>query len=112
MMWKGQPDVIRKFLESMEELPDAIITADDVLAVPAQKVITAMGEKMPIIGWNNSMYSQIASPAISSVDINMDRMSEVAVMILKKVLEQKTTPRYIEVQSNLVERESFVSACL
>ncbi len=109
---EGSADVIRKFLESMEELPDAIITADDVLAVPAQKVITAMGKKMPIIGWNNSMYSQIASPAISSVDINMDRMSEVAVMILMKVLEQKTTPKYIEVQSNLIERESFVSACL
>lgn len=101
--------LIRDFLESMETLPDAIITADDVLAVPAQKVITAMDRKMPVIGWNNSMYSQIASPTISSVDINMDRMSEVAVMILMNVLEQKITPKYIEVQSSLVERESFVS---
>lgn len=102
--------LIREFLESMKTMPDAIIAADDVLAVPAQKVITALHKKIPIIGWNNSMYSQIASPTISSVDINMDRMSEVAVMILMNVLEQKTTPKYIEVQSSLVERESFVLA--
>ncbi len=102
--------LIREFLESMKVMPDAIIAADDVLAVPAQKVVTALHKKMPIIGWNNSMYSQIASPTISSVDINMDRMSEVAAMILMNVLEQKTTPKYIEVQSSLVERESFVLA--
>jgi len=99
--------LIREFLESMEELPDAIITADDVLAVPAQKVVTSMNKRMPIIGWNNSMYSQIASPTITSVDINMERMSEVAVMILMNVLNQKIVPKHVEVQSSLVERESF-----
>lgn len=106
---KASEEVIRKFLETEKVWPDAMITADDVLAVPAQKVIMAMGKKMPIIGWNNSMYSQIASPTITSVDINMDRMSKVAVMTLNNVLEQKTTPRFIEVQSRLVERESFAA---
>ena len=101
--------LIRNFLESMEELPDAIIAADDVLAVPAQKVVTAMNKKMQIIGWNNSMYSQIASPTITSVDVNMEQMSEVAVTILMNVLKQKGAPKYVEVQSSLIERESFVS---
>lgn len=99
--------LIQKFLSDMAVFPDAILTADDVLAVPAQKVITSMNIKIPVIGWNNTMYSQMASPTLSSVDIKMDRMAEVAVTILQNVLDKKATPKYIEIQPELVERESF-----
>ncbi len=105
---KASGEIIRSFFEKMDNLPEAVITADDILAAPAQKVITSMDKRIPVIGWNNSMYSQIASPTITSVDINMDRMSEVAVMILMNALEKKTTPRFFEVQTSLVERESYI----
>lgn len=99
--------VIREFFAAGEVMPDSIMTADDVLAVPAQKVMTAMDLRVPVIGWNNSMYSQIASPTITSVDSDMDRISRAAVATLKNILEQKDTPHYMEIPSRLVERESF-----
>ena len=101
-------DAIEAFFKSAKIFPDAVMTADDILAAPAQKVILSMGMNMPVIGWNNSMYAQIASPSITSVDINMDSLCREAVGVLKKIMEGKDASSSIQVSCRLVERESFV----
>lgn len=99
--------LIASYLRSLPEPPDAILTADDVLAAPALKALQELGMQMPVIGWNNSLFSEIATPTITSVDIDMDKISKTAVTLLVKVLEKKKVPKYIEVHARLVERESF-----
>ena len=103
---------IRRFLEETGRregaLPDAVLTADDVLAVPAQKVLLSMGRQVPVIGWNNSMYAQMASPALTSVDIRMDRMAEAAADLLRQALEGNRETAFVEIEPVLAVRESFV----
>ena len=97
--------------EGREEGGDGLsgmLTADDVLAVPAQKVLLSMGQQVPVIGWNNSMYAQMASPALTSVDIRMDRMAEAAADLLRQALEGKRETAFMEIEPVLEVRESFV----
>lgn len=100
--------MVLDYVEKMDVKPDSVITADDILAVPAQKAFKRLGIEIPIIGWSNTMYAQIASPTISSVDMNMDKMSEIAVAMLMNVLSGKTAPQKVGVAASLVVRESFV----
>lgn len=102
-------EMIRDFISKMEDKPEAIITADDILAAPAQKAIQELDMQIPIIGWNNSMYSQIATPTITSVDINVEKLSEAAVTILMNLLNEKKSPKCIYVLAELIMRESYVT---
>ena len=113
--WKTRRRRPGRFAVFLEEtgrregtLPDAVLTADDVLAVPAQKVLLSIGRQVPVIGWNNSMYAQMASPALTSVDIRMDRMAEAAADLLRQALEGNRETAFVEIEPVLAVRESFV----
>lgn len=98
---------IKDFLESCEPMPDAIMTADDVLAVAVLKALSQIGVEMPVIGWYNNLYSQCCTPTITSVDIGLDKMSETAVLLLSNVLNNKHSLKCIEVHARWIERESY-----
>ena len=100
---------IEDFFHSCEIMPDAVMTADDVLAVAVLKALEQIGTEMPLIGWNNSLFSQCCTPTLTTVDINMEKMSETAVLILLKVLEGKQPPKYIEVHARWIERQTYCS---
>lgn len=100
-------NLIMQYLNALDSRPEAIMTADDILAVPAQKALQQLGIQIPVIGWNNSLFSQVATPTITSVDIDMKKISKTAVALLINVLEQKKTPKCIEVHASLIERESY-----
>ncbi len=100
---------IADFLKSSEITPDAIMTADDVLAVAALKAAALIGIELPVIGWYNNLYSQCCTPTITSVDIDLAKMGESAVLLLLRVLNNKYVPKCIEVQARWIERESYHS---
>lgn len=68
-------NLIMQYLNALDSRPEAIMTADDILAVPAQKALQQLGIQIPVIGWNNSLFSQVATPTITSVDIDMKRLA-------------------------------------
>lgn len=100
-------ETIRAFLNTRKIMPEAIMTADDVLAVAVLKAEAQLGLELPVIGWYNNLYSQCCTPTITSVDIDLDRISETAVLLLLNVLGKKRSPKYIEVHARWVERESY-----
>lgn len=102
--------MILEHVDKLDVKPDSIITADDILAVPTQKAFKKLGIQAPIIGWSNTMYAQVASPTITSVEMNMDKMSEIAVAMLMNVLSGKPAPQKVGVPASLVIRETFIPA--
>ena len=99
--------LIKDYIKKEKRKPEAVIAADDILAVVAQKVTKELHMDIPVIGWNNTMYSSIATPSISSVDINRDKIGKMAVNVLKQVIRGKNAPRIMEIPAKFVERESF-----
>ena len=86
---------------------DAVICSEDLFAVAAQKALAEAGRRLPVIGYNNSILSECATPSITSVDFMLEDMCELAMSVLNKLQEHQPAPARITVSSRLIERESF-----
>lgn len=87
---------------------DAVLTADDSLAVGAAKALAEAGRKaVPMIGFNNTILSRCATPELSSVDNRMKQQCELTVQTLLSVLKGKRSSPCITLDALLVERASL-----
>lgn len=86
---------------------DAVIGAEDILALGAQKSLHRIGLNMPIIGFNNSSLARCATPELTSIDNGLEEMCTIALRVLDDLLEKKKAPTHTVVQAHLVERDSF-----
>lgn len=86
---------------------DAVIAADDILAVGAQKALQAHHITVPIIGFNNSRFAQCSTPEISSVETNMETICTTAAQILMDVLHGGKPACHVLVSTRFIARESF-----
>ena len=86
---------------------DAVLTAEDGLAVGAAKALTAFGRACPVIGFNNSQLAECATPALTSVDNRLDDLCPAAAALLERVLAGETMPPCTMLDAQLVERETF-----
>ncbi len=89
---------------------DAVIGAEDLLALGAQKSLLRTGLTMPIIGFGNSHLSRCANPELSSVDCDTAGLCATAMGILDTLLAggQPTSP--VILPTKLVERDTFRNA--
>lgn len=87
---------------------DAIITADDNLAVGALKFAKLRGLKVPeqlrVIGFNNSSIAQICEPELTSIDNRLEEMCRLCVDMLEKVLESGENVHNRILSAKLVHR--------
>lgn len=86
---------------------DALIAADDILAVGAQKALQARNIDIPIVGLNNSRFSQCTTPELTSVDTNVETVCATATQILLRVLRGERPASRVMVSTELVLRDSF-----
>ncbi len=86
---------------------DAVIGADDLLALGAQKSLHRIGLKIPVIGFNNSVLASVSTPELSSVDVDVTALCEAALGCLQAVLAKEAVPTHTVVPTKLVERDSF-----
>ena len=89
---------------------DAVLTAEDILAVGACKALTAAGQRCPVIGFNNSQLAACASPELTSVDNRLDDLCPAAADLLERVLAGEDAPHRTVLEAQLVERETFRTA--
>lgn len=85
----------------------AVMASEDLLAVGAQKALEKAGKTMPIIGFNNSVLAECASPTLTSVDNMLDTLCPTAVRMLGELLNGGSVPQKIVISSKLIERETF-----
>ncbi|HWH97103.1 MAG TPA: LacI family DNA-binding transcriptional regulator [Pseudolysinimonas sp.] len=100
----------RELLESGHR-PDAIVCANDLLALGAIKAITDLGLRVPadisVIGMDDSDIALLANPALTSVDLGAHERARVAAdMLLGRLVDADRPPRRVVVEPSLVLRDS------
>lgn len=107
-------NIIIKRIENKENIPTAIITANEQAAFGALRAIREKGFKVPndisIISFNDTPLSELTEPPLTSISTHVEAMSQIAVdLLVKRTKEQcKSIPIKIVVPSTLVERESVI----
>jgi LacI family transcriptional regulator len=89
---------------------DAILYSDDITAVGGVKALLRAGRSIPadvaVFGFNSSIYAEISTPSLSSVNNKMYETGRIAASLLVDVLDGKPSPQRIDVPCELVFRES------
>ena len=94
-----------------EDRPTAFMVSDDLLGLTLERACAKVGLSIPedisIIAFNNSLYSQLASPQLTSVDINSYQLGQEAASQIIGYLDNPNlrTTRII-VPHRIVERSS------
>ena len=98
-----------KILKKAPEVT-AIIYGEDITAVGGMKALRREGLRIPedieVIGYNNSIYSQICSPSLSSVDNKLAHIGKKAAQTLYDMIHGDNISSRIIVMPELVCRES------
>lgn len=89
-----------------------VVFGEDLTAIGAIKYFRKIGLKVPediaITGYNNSEYSEISEPELTSVDNRPEEMGFLVTKLLSNILEEKEYEDNILIQPRIVERESTV----
>ncbi|MDO5120568.1 MAG: LacI family DNA-binding transcriptional regulator [Erysipelotrichaceae bacterium] len=98
-------------LESLEEMPDAFVCANDFVALDAMQLLAqkdrTLLEKVRFLGFDDSHESRIFYPALSTVHIHSQAMAFSALHLLMTRIEEPTMEyRTIYVATDLALRES------
>jgi LacI family transcriptional regulator/LacI family asc operon transcriptional repressor len=117
---KEPPELIRqipKDLDSAEKIIDkliekkiafdAIVASEDVLAVGAQRAALRHGRYVSVIGCNNSILAQCATPTLTSLDNKLQSLCTAAVDLIIELMAGKDVPIRTEFNPELIERDSF-----
>lgn len=87
---------------------DAIVAAEDILAVGAVKYADQAGLNIPedlsIIGYNNSILSRCTAPELTSVDNKVKELCITTVHTLMKVLSGEHVPAKATIMPELIKR--------
>lgn len=90
--------------------PTAVFVGDDLTAMGliyrAQELGKRIPEDLAVVGYNNSQYGTICRPSITTVDTKNDIVSACVVLLMKKIISGQQTSPIINVQPELVIRES------
>ncbi len=88
----------------------AIIFNDDVTAIGGMKQLKRLGYSTPedvaIIGYNNTTAAECCTPALTSVDNKFETVGNIAVTLLRDLLDGNNTSKCISIVPELVVRES------
>jgi LacI family transcriptional regulator len=109
-----QADFIVKMFLQIERMPTAWFCVNDGLGFLVNATLQQMGYKVPeqvsIISFDNGQLSQIATPRISTMDIDLKHYGRKAVEMLLWRMENPTEP-FIEIllPTQFIQRESTAS---
>ena len=96
--------------ESEEGLPDAIVAANDIMALAAATELIHMGKKLPddviITGFDNVPYGNVFFPALTTVDQNYKKIGQACCELVFDMIEGKECPEKMMIPSRFVRGES------
>ncbi len=104
-------DAALEALLTRTDRPTAFVVSDDLMALALERVCMKLNLSIPedisIIAFNNSLYSQLASPQLTSVDINSYQLGqEAACQIISYLENPNLRSTRIIVPHRIVERSS------
>lgn len=93
-----------------DQLPDAIIVTDDVVAYGLASAFSEIGIEVPkdvaIASFNNSLLSRQCHVPLTSVEINADQLGEEAIKILIQAIKNDDGHKKVKVPYKIHMRES------
>jgi len=108
----SNPEKIKVAVEELlksKQLPTAILTADDIIALEVVNVLNQKGIKVPddisIIGFNNLIHSQICYPKLTTVETPMKEMGKKSVDLLFESSNNVNNKHFV-LDAKLIERDS------
>lgn len=108
--WKSKgPEACDYFLKGHEK-PDAIICANDYMAVAIASELISRGYRIPddviVTGYDGLDYGLSFSPSITTAEAPFDQMGIESVKLIDRQQAKKTRPKTIQLKSRLCLRES------
>ena len=93
------------------ERPDAILCANDLLAIGALAALRDAGLDVPhdvaIVGMDNTPLSEVTWPTLTTVDLGSSERARIAAeLLLERIEDPARTPRVVGVEPRLVVRAS------
>nr|WP_288748102.1 LacI family DNA-binding transcriptional regulator [uncultured Lactobacillus sp.] len=103
-------EAIKEALKS-GSFPEALIAANDAMAIGALKAFKEAGIKVPedvsLISFNDTTAAEFANPALTSVHVETQQMGRASVKVMKDLLEDDEAATYkVTFPTKLVYRES------
>lgn len=107
---KNKTDRLLRFL-SREDRPTAVLVSDDILAMVLEKTAFELHLQIPedlsIISFNNSLFSKLSSPQLTSIDINSRQLGiEAASQMINHIENPGLLATKIIVPHFMIERQS------
>jgi DNA-binding LacI/PurR family transcriptional regulator len=97
-------------LKNSVELPTAIFAANDLMAIGALKAFTQLKVRVPedisIIGFDNIPFSDCTYPPLTTIAQPTYLMGQKAVETLIKLINKKKIKKSVELETELIERDS------
>lgn len=104
-------EIMKKMIADHQNLPTAIITASDSLAIGALQVMNDQGIKVPddieIVGINNVNVSKYVSPPLTTYGIHLDEIAKNIInLLMERIVEDRKIAKTIVVSSHRINRKS------
>jgi LacI family transcriptional regulator len=98
-----------------QSTPDAIVCANDLLAVAAMKVLNRRGLSVPgdvaLVGMDDTDLAELANPSLTSVNLgSVARARAAAKLLLRRLNEPGAPVQHIVIEPSLTVRESSLRA--
>ena len=92
------------------EHPDALICYNDLMALGFMKAAQTLGFRLPadmsVAGFDNIQFGNYTSPALTTVDLQSERMGVAAMEKLLAIIDGKPTDRFTKIEPQLILRAS------
>ncbi|MGP4073886.1 LacI family DNA-binding transcriptional regulator [Piscibacillus sp. B03] len=107
---EGGRDAVHELM-SLDEPPTGLVVTDDIMAFGIVNTLEQIGKKVKedisVVSFNNVIFSELANPSLTSVDINIFKLGHEAAQCLFDHIEQPNLlPRRITIPHQLVVRNS------
>jgi signal transduction histidine kinase/DNA-binding LacI/PurR family transcriptional regulator len=93
-----------------DDFPDCILGGNDIIAISIQKLLQEQADprwrNCPVTGFDDVIFAQLASPALTTIRQPQDTMGGLAVRMLRSLILGERVPQVIEVEPELVLRQS------
>ncbi len=96
-----------------QSTPDAIVCANDLLAVATLKELTSRGVRVPedvaVVGMDDTDAAELANPSITSVDLGSGKRAKAAAkLLLRRLANPDAAVKQVVIEPTLSVRESSV----
>ena len=103
---------VQKLLDEYNYTPDVdgILCATDMLAIGCVQELKQQGiavpEQVAVIGVDNTLYGQLCTPALTTLDNKLGEVSLAAANMLLDVLQERPVSHKLMLLTEIIQRES------